>query len=438
MASTYARIIPSSISNRKTWTFSAWVKRSNTNENDTIFSSGNSTNVEFFLRINNDNTISVYNYQFATNLTLVTNRLFRDNNAWYHIVFTLDTTQATASDRAKLYINGVQETSFSSSIYPSQNEDLTIAYTDTIIDLGRRSSGSNQHFNGLMSHVHFCDGYAYSPTDFGEYDANGVWKIKTNVSVNYGTWGFFVLKDGNSVIDQSGNGNDLTVGGTALTNTEDSPSNVFTTWNPLVHASTSAVFSNGNTKVVPQDNSSVNYTTSTLAVSSGKYYAEFKKLQNDNRLAVGIIDTDLQTKIFQANSYLKDVVGAGIIYDSINGKISGNNGDIQTGLTTAGNNDIIGLAVDMDNKLFYVYVNGTLINSGGTGASFSYLTGTYSSFWVGDVAGDGYDSCEANFGNGYFGTTAVASAGTNASGIGIFEHDVPNGYTALSTKGLNL
>ena len=171
---------------------------------------------------------------------------------------------------------------------------------------------------------------------------------------------------------------------------------------------------------------------------SGKYYAEFKKVQNDNVLHVGIIDTDIATTRFQANAYVKDASG-GLVYVTANGQIAGNNTNQQTSLATAGNGDIIGLAIDMDNDLFYAYKNGTLLNTSGSGVDFSgFITGSHVAFFLGDGSSSGYDSCEANFGNGYFGTTAVSSAGTNASNNGIFEYDVPSGYTALSTKGLNL
>jgi len=448
MASTYARITPSSNGNRKTWTFSAWVKRSNTNENDTIFSSGNSTDVEFFLRINTGNAITVYNSQFGINLTLTTNRLFRDNNAWYHIVFTLDTTQATASDRAKLYVNGVQETSFLSSTYPSQNADLVLPQTSTIIDLGRRSTGSNQHFNGLMSHVHFCDGYAYSPTDFGEYDANGVWTIKTSPSVSYGTWGFFVLKDGNSVTDQSGNGNDLTVGGTALTNTEDNPSNVFATLNAIEPPATSRTYSNGNLTVEFPD-ANVCTSVSTLGMSKGKYYFEAKLTAGSSGNPRGIVGICYNPYIIDSNGqYIGASIDAGSIgYYAQNGNVLKADTTQYTG-SAFDTGDIIGVALDLDNYYIYFSKNGTWQNSGdptsgatGTGGVSTDNPADRSGFYffgVGDTSGVYGQTFSVNFGNGYFGTTAVASAGTNASGIGIFEYDVPTGYTALSTKGLNL
>ena len=114
---------------------------------------------------------------------------------------------------------------------------------------GRNLGGNGNYFDGSISHFHFIDGTAYDATAFGEYDANGVWKIKTSPSVTYGTNGFFILKDGNSVTDQSGNSNNFTVGGGTLTKTEDSPSNVFATMNPLDNYYTGGTFTNGNNTV---------------------------------------------------------------------------------------------------------------------------------------------------------------------------------------------
>src|SRR5210317_1798313 len=121
MASTYLSRSVSTTGNRRTWTFSAWVKRSNvTQQYQNMFAAGSNN-----IRINFSNqNIWVYDYNGSSfDFYLVTNRLFRDTSAWYHIVVAVDTTQATSSDRVKLYINGVQETSFSTETYPSQNHD---------------------------------------------------------------------------------------------------------------------------------------------------------------------------------------------------------------------------------------------------------------------------------------------------------------------------
>ena len=294
----------------------------------------------------------------------------------------------------------------------------------------------------FKSHVHFCDGQAYDASYFGETDSTtGEWKIKTSPSVTYGNNGFFILKDGNSVTDQSGQGNNWTVSGGTLTKTEDCPSNVFATWNALERANGNFSFANGNT-YSSITSAGYNYVTSTLGASSGKYYCEMKAntTGGSNKWMFGIAshpsledNADYLGKDSDAYAYRGS---AGDYYNNNNNTSYGNS-------CVAG--DIIGVAMDLDNNKLYFSKNGTWQNSGdptsgstGTGAISitTPSTGFYHFAW-GDIDATGAHTMYANFGNGYFGTTAVSSAGTNASGNGIFEYDVPTGYTALSTKGLN-
>jgi len=366
--------------------------------------------------------------------------LFRDRSAWYHIVIACDTTQATASNRLKVYVNGEQVTSFSTATYPSQNTDLQINISGRTVRIGN-SWSSTDYYNGSMSHIHFIDGTAYDASDFGEYDTNGVWKIKTSPSVTYGTNGFFILKDGNSVTDQSGNGNNFTVGGGTLTNTEDSPSNVFATLNPLAKMSTSTL-SHGNTTEAKSNGKGG--VVSTLAVNSGKYYCEVK---------INAVGVDPQIGIYAVGGSSKGYPTSylGNSYDQapsmgwlVNaayaiGYNASNSGSVGSAFDVG---DIMMIALDMDNSKIWWGKNGTWFNSGdpanGTNAQFTNVNSDYHAFATGSNASNESGNYSFNFGNGYFGTTAVASAGTNASGIGIFEYDVPTGYTALCTKGLNL
>ena len=299
---------------------------------------------------------------------------------------------------------------------------------------------SAYYHNGSMSHIHFTDGTAYDATAFGEYDANGVWTINTSPSVTYGTNGFFILKDGNSVTDQSGEGNNFTVGGGTLTKTEDCPSNVFATWNPL-QATTAATydFVKGNTRVAAND-VAVFSLGATLAATTGKYYMEMIWVQQGGNGSWGMIpiDTDINNRPRNAGVGWNQGDNAPWLLGTI---VSGSWGG------SIGTNDIIQLAMDLDNGAFYFGKNGTYLNSGDptsgaskTGAvdfSTTSLFGEQLTFAIGKGA-SGTDGWNANFGNGYFETVPVSSAGTNASGNGIFEYDVPTGYTALSTKGLNL
>ena len=234
MASTYLTRTPSSNGNRKTWTFSAWCKVQG-NSDETIFDVGtNGSNNYTPIFFQSNGTIRLYEVVSGTlqSYNLITNRVFRDRNAWYHLVYRVDTTQSTASDRIRLYVNGVQETSFSTASYPAQNYDTLKNSTSYANVLGVAADNYGVNFyDGLMSHVHFCDGYSYAPTEFGETDSTtGEWKIKTSPSVTYGTNGFFVLKDGNNlsgstVQDQSGQGNNFTASGN-LTSLKDCPDNL--------------------------------------------------------------------------------------------------------------------------------------------------------------------------------------------------------------------
>ena len=162
---------------------------------------------------------------------LISTRRFRDTLAWYHIVCRVDSTQSTASDRVRLYVNGELIDTFDSTSYPTQNRNVK---QSAVPYIGSEGTQSSNRFDGCMSHIHYTDAASYAPTVFGETDATtGEWKINTSPSVTYGAKGFFILKDGNSVTDQSGNSNDFTVAAGTLSNTEDCPSNVFCTLNPL-------------------------------------------------------------------------------------------------------------------------------------------------------------------------------------------------------------
>jgi hypothetical protein len=286
------------------------------------------------------------------------------------------------------------------------------------MQLGALGAGSN--FNGLMSHVHFCDGYAYDASAFGStYSTTGECKIDTSPSVKYGTNGFFILKDGNSVTDQSGEGNNFTVGGGTLTNTEDSPSNVFATMNPLdVTADDEGTYSNGNTTA--SGDASFHQFRSTFYLTTGKYYWEFKQTTVGDTCQGGVVGSN-----YAGGSGLRRN------YDSNGQKYTDGSGSSYGATYTA--NDIIGVALNLDDGELTFYKNGV-----SQGVAYTdMLSAIGQDGWTPDLIL--YNSTvNTNFGNGYFGPTAVSRAGTNASGNGIFEYDVPTGYTALSTKGLNL
>ena len=449
MANTYLSFSPTTGTNQKIFTFSLWFKRSGLGTSQWLVEGygGGSHNTSIYL--SGGNALVVFDE--ASSTTVATSKLFRDTNAWYNAVVAVDTTQSTASDRIKIYINGVQETSFSSSNYPAQNSNFYMTGNVMAYYIGKRHSGD--YFDGSMSHVHQVDGIAYVPTTFGETDATtGEWKIKTSPTISdYGINGYFILKDGNSVTDQSGKGNNWTVGGGTLTKTEDCPDNVFATWNGVMDFASSGTFSNGNTQWNSGAISNRFWCTSSIGVSTGKWYVEIKNTVQGSHNLIGIAPRSAPA----LDWYLGGSGNVANADDDYQWGYKAEDGNKVNGTyvnpygNTYGTTDIIGVALDLDNNKLYFSKNSVWQNSGdpesgstGTGAisitsASSNPTGVYHIVGANATTGNA-STFQANFGNGYFGTTAVASAGTNASGIGIFEYDVPTGFTALSTKGLNL
>jgi hypothetical protein len=435
MANSYLARTPSGAGNTKTFTLSAWLKGHNAD----VVGSGYFFTADVSGGSNIDAIgITASGIQVSVNSAnsgaLNSTRLLRDLSAWYHIVWAVDTTQATASNRMKVYVNGEQVTSWDTETYPSQNYDFAI-------------NGTTQHnvsyrsglFQGYMSHVAFVDGQQLTPTSFGETDStSGIWKFKAPSGLSWGTNGFH-LKFENSAnlgLDSSGQTNNYTVNGD-LKQALDTPSNVYATFNPLHFGDTISTsygtFSNGNTTYAStQSGSPYPYTCSTLAASSGKWYAEFKILQVAGSSMVGITDGNKYAYLGDGSNKDACLFADGQFYP----------GNSSFG-SAFSDNDICGVAMDLDNMKVYFHKNGTYFQSGdptsgatGTGAA-NIPTGGLGQFHFafGDSSGN-TTSCSANFGNGFFGTTAITSAGANGNGS-LFEYDVPTGYYALNTKNIN-
>lgn len=429
MANTYLTRTFGTPTSRTTGTFSFWIKVStpvgglinnySDNSNRSVLYFGSD-----YIRFYDSTTSTEYNADIAK---------IRDCNGWYHIVLMITTADGTQADRVRIYINGVRQSPLIGSPNYNQNVNSFMFNPGTPFTIGRDTysgGGGSSYFNGAISHLHYCDGQAYDASSFGETDSTtGEWKIKTSPNVNYGNQGFFILKDGNTITDSSPNSNNFSLGGGTLTKTEDNPSNVFATINPLVPYSSNYDFYNGNT-TVENDGNAADWTTrwgvSTLGMSSGKFYAEAKvaNIGTNQMYALGLVK-DISS--FAPSSS----VGSNAIGYYSTGDIYNSYGNDQTGLASYTTNDIIGLAFDATNGTAQWYKNGSAVGTTETGLS---TDGTW--FFVTNQYTNG--KVYVNYGNGYFGSTAVSSAGTNASGIGIFEYDVPTGFTALSTKGLNL
>ena len=209
--SAYLKRTPGSAGNRKTWTLSFWVKRGAPTGSDIgLFSTYSGSNPATACSFNSNDGITFYNYSGSYQFQLITTQVFRDYSAWYHFVFSVDTTQATSSNRVKIYVNGNQITTFSTETYPSQNIDTDWNST-TEHQIGNHAS----YLTGYLADIHFIDGQALDPTSFGEPDTNGVWQPKAYAG-SYGTNGFHLPFSDNSTAaalgtDTSGNGNTWTV-----------------------------------------------------------------------------------------------------------------------------------------------------------------------------------------------------------------------------------
>jgi len=436
-STTLSRTISASPTNPDKFTISFWMKRANLSTG-VIIGSYSSNNFRGKLQIKNTGEIEYYQRNDGNDTAqLTTNRLLRDTNSWYHIVVQFDTTSGTADDRIKYYVNGTQETSMQTRSNPAQNLDMRPNQASQTLHIGS-DGNSGSYFDGVLSHFHLVDGAIEAPTVFGEEDTStGEWKIKTSPTISeYGDDGFFILEDGNSVTDQSGKGNNFTVANGTLTKTEDNPSNVFATLNALQRLD-DYNYTHGNTTFTNTSAGAHRCVHSTLAAMSGKYYAEVKVIEVGGTYPqIGVINPDVIT--------FTDYLGGS---NKGYGYLSNGNKQINNSATSYGNTyttgDIIGIAMDLDNHKLYFSKNGTFENSGvptsgstGTGA-IDLATGVFYSFGGSSYKNGNNPVYSWNFGNGYFGTTAVSSAGTNASNLGIFEYDVPTGYTALCTKGLN-
>ena len=419
MATGYLSHTMSTPTNRKKSTISAWVKKTSEGANSTIFGGGDAATDCAFLNFNTSDKLFL---QSATSDSadwgITTSAVFRDSAAWYHVVAKIDTTQSTSTDRVKIYVNGNLQTVTGS--YPSQNYDMQWSRNGEVQLVGKYPS-TGIYFNGVMAHVHFTDGYAYDASTFGETDStSGIWKPKTAPSVTYGTNGFFLKFENSAAMgtDSSGQSNTFTVNN-SVTQNIDSPSNNFATGNPLNPDGTSVTtLINGN--LTHNNNVSA---TGTIAVDKGKWYFEVKRQDNG-----GSITNWMYCGYRPIDRY----VGTSRLYRSSNGDYYNGSSYSSYGASW-GDGDIIGIALDYDNDKIEFYKNGV---SQGAKTSIGLCDGTLVTPQWQCSQSSGSPHLHANFGSGFFGTTAVASANADGNGFGAFEYAVPSGYYALCTKNI--
>ena len=389
---------PSSNGNRRTFTVSAWVKRCVLGTEQHICSSwdGSSTdnNSMWEFRFLAANTLSVSLY--TTNV-LITNRTFEDTSKFYHVLMAVDTTQATASDRVKLYVDGDEITSFSTdnrSSAVSQNFDTAFNNTADACVVGNRK-GASLYFDGYMAEVNLVDGTALTPSTFGVTDTStGRWIPKTLSGITYGTNGFRLKFQDSSALgdDTSGNGNDLTATNLASTDqTTDSPTQNHATLN--FNPDTGGTLSEGNLKLVT-NGVGYNVKLATLRPKSGKYYAEFT-IGSGGYGMIGV--QELATAPSSSSTAFPQGDGSFGWYEG-NGNVYTNGSTVATSGSTYTSGDVLAIALDLDNQEVKFYKNNTLDNTIG-------LTGKDIAMAVGDFANAYNATITANFGQKSFSYT---------------------------------
>lgn len=411
-------------------TLSAWVKyqADNTSSAPIFMAPDAAGNDRFYINITGSQEIGGTHRNPDCDFSSTDDVKLNDPAAWYHIVAVINTNESTAADRLKIFVN---------------NERITLTFATG----GGLGSGANIHFNtsgyknffGYLditndgvtnetdlyySEIIKCDGQVLAPTDFAEYDSDGVWVPKTGLadSLTFGTTGYYYDFSDSSDIgnDVSGNNNDAS-STTNCSQSLDTPSNTFAVLNTRHQNSSSSTFATGSLKITSNspDAWDTHYGASTIAVSSGKWYVESKVTTTQTSQAIlGLISTSQNI-----TSSLKD---NGVAAVEKSGRITGGGVDIETGLTAFSNGDIAAVAFDADAGTAQFYRNGSTYGSQVTSiASGEYYFAT-TTFQAGGVV-------ELNFGNPQF---SITSGNSDEGGFGNFEYSVPSGYHALCTQNL--
>ena len=419
----------SSAGNRETWTFSTWVKRTEIGSNNYLLDAYKNSNTWFILGFSDVDDIVLYDIIAGTDYGKRTTAVYRDTSAWYHIVFVSDTTNGTAGDRQRLYVNGVRVTDFDSD-YGDPPSGYDGSVNDAIVhSIGYRTDG-NSSFNGYLAETILVDGTALDPTDFGEFDsATGIWKpIEiTDTSFTWGTNGLWLKYDNAASMGANSAG----TGGFSVQNVNqndqatDTPTNNFCTWNPLWTFPIPRTISEGATNV--DGSSAWGGVKGSIGVTNGKWYWENKASGNDTIIGW---QTDNVTPPSGTNAH--NIIDTVALYQDgnyvwIKDSTSGRNDTTASGTNASG--QIMGFALDLDSspQTATFYRNGSAIASdvnidGATGKTLFPMMSQYN------------QNAETNFG-GYT-TFTISSAATDENGYGTFEYAPPSGYYALCSKNL--
>ena len=452
----------SSAGTEETFTLSMWVKRGNigaglgaANLGLTLFSGGSSVSNygEIVFRSSGygvQDSLHFYNSASGSiNFQLVTTQLFRDTSAWYHIVCVMDTTNNVSSERMRIYVNGLRVTDFSTETYPSQNA-VPSFNTATEHGIGGFAVSTDiRFFDGYLAEIHFLDGYAYGPENFGEFESNGIW-IPKEYTGSYGTNGFFIDGRDSSDLgdDESGQGNDFTASGLAAHDQMiDTPTNNFCVMN-YNNKHSNVTLSDGSLHALGSGTSIAYPSGGThLIPSSGKWYAEIRiinRIQPHEYPTTGVYNNSVRRLITNSNSPgSSDVSGAKDIGFGADERRLENGTNTDPWGTGMDDGNIAAIAIDMDNKKIWWGHNQTgsfvwqVSGNPNTGANPANTIDFNTTELI--FGNSHYSNSEVhwNFGqDGTFGGAVTAQGNADTNGIGNFYYPVPTGYMALCSKNM--
>ena len=438
--SEYIYRTPSSAGNRKTWTLSFWIKRTELAEHFSgtmrIFEAWDGSTGTSGLFTASDEFILDLN---AGSNYFTSNAKFRDPSAWYHFVIRVDTTQGTASERARVYVNGLELTgSWNSNI--GQNTDLT--WNQDVAHNFARFHNNDSFVSGYYADIINVDGQSLAPTSFGEFDEDsGIWKPKN--ANGSGTNGFKLefKNSGNLGADTSGNSNNWTLNAiAAIDQATDTPTNNFCTINPLFD-NNFAIWSLTEGGTRGPNTGENNASVGTFAVDSGKWYWEgvSTSFSGTNYWKWGITRVD----VAQGNSADPSTDANSAWYTGDNAfytqtSTTASSVSYNTGFTgyTAGDIWSVSLNCDVSPYQMTFRINNAV--PGTTSNNTNRSVGTYASadavlpFFM--LANSSSDNTYHNFGNPFL--AALSGGNSDGNGYGDFKYAPPSGYYALCSKNL--
>jgi len=413
------------------FTKSFWVKRCKIGEQHYIYDNSGTTQIFFHFRDSDKIGFGIFN-SGAYSTELISTQLFRDLSAWYHIVIAVDYTNGTQALRARIYVNGTEITAFDTETRPGNTSTTFDTFNSDKTHYIGSNASSNHYLHGYLAEVVHIDNAQLAPTSFGEFDSDsGIWKPIDVSGLTFGTKGYYLDFEASGNLGNDANGGtDWTENNFAATDqSTDTCTNNFAIMNPLDNFYAAHSFAEGNTKV-STSTSTTSFSTATIGLSTGKWYFEgtVRTIMGEEGIGVSPVistaDDDYPGKATDSVSY------------------KGNNGNVRKSNSNAAygnayvNNNVIGVALNLDDNEIKFYLNGTVQNSDtavALTAAASTPNGVYFPM-VGDGSTDSVGVWEVNFGAGSF--TALSSAVADGNGFGAFEYAPPSGFLAICTKNL--